>query len=267
MNRMRNWAGLGLFLAVAVFAAGWFLMVKPQKAQQTKYRDQASQQLQANQQVQEQIALLKKQQAQLPAEQASIAAINARVPDSPALPAYVRTIEQLATASHLELVSISPSPPAPAQLQAATAAPAAPAASGSAGATTAPTAAGGSTTAPVAAGPPLMAIPVVVDVVGDYFAVEQFLSQLEQATRATVVTSIHLQPGKVPAPTGNGAAGGADQTSWRTLDAQVSLAIFQTNASPAPAAAGAVTAPASAGAAATTAPSAAPSPTSTAANN
>ena len=249
MSKVRAWAALALVAIVAVFAAGWFILLSPQKHKVSKLDDQAAAQLQTNQQLTSQISLLKKQRAQIPAQQAEIAAIQGRLPDTPALAAYVRWLSSTAAATHVELVSVAPSQPVQAQLQQTAAT-----------ASTSPT---GSATPAQAAGANLSTISVVVSVNGDYYAIQQFLAKLESAQRATVVASVAIQPGQPLKPAGGPATATDTTPAWQTLQAQITASIFVAGAAPTTTAAsggaGAVSAPTSApstAAAATSAPSA-----------
>jgi Tfp pilus assembly protein PilO len=205
-----------------IVAGGWFLALSPQKSKVSDLQDQTAQQQDANTKLRSQIALLKKQQSQIPAEQARIAQIKNRIPESPQLTNYVRTLTSLAAATHVELVSIAPA--APTQVKLANAQQQQPAPSGAA------TNAGTAT----AAAPNLSTISVDINVVGDYYNVQQFLSKLEDTNRATIVSSVSLKPGALPRADGpgeGGAASGADAASaWKTLSASINASIFMSAA-------------------------------------
>jgi len=248
MTKTRTWGILAVVLVVVVVVAGWFLALSPQHAKVKKLHVTAAQQLDANQGLKNQILLLKQQQKQIPGEQARIAAIDSRIPATPAMTTYVRTLATLAAATHVELVSVSPSAPTPVQVAAAPGATAAPAPSPAAGAS-------------------LSAIQLSIDVVGDYYAVQQFLSQLEATQRATVVSSIDMQPGQLP----QGQAQASDPKSktaaltgadWTTLDARIAASVFVSGNSAAAVSGASATAQAAAvpSHAAGTSPSAAPVP-------
>jgi len=175
MSKLRTWGVVALLAVVAIAAGGWFLALSPQKSKVSDLQSQTAQQEQANQKLQSQILLLKKQQSQIPAEQARIAQIKGRIPESPQITTYVRTLTTLAAATHVELVSIAPAAPALVQL-----------ANAQSQANPAPSTAAGAAPAPSAAG--LSTISVAINVVGDYYSVQQFLSKLEDTTRATIVS-------------------------------------------------------------------------------
>jgi Tfp pilus assembly protein PilO len=262
MNKVRAWAALAVVAIVAVFAAGWFILLSPQKDKVSKLNDQAAAQLQNNQQLTSQIDLLKKQRSQIPAQQAEIAAIQGRLPDTPALASYTRWLASAAAATHVDLLSVAPAPPAQVHLQQA------------ANSTTAATGQAGGSVPTQAAGTNLSSISVNIGINGDYYAIQQFLAKLESAQRATVVSSVAIQPGKaLTAPVAGSAGSKADTTpTWQTLQAQVTASIFvagapSTTARPGAAGAGSAPAPATTPASATTAPSTAAPSTAASANN
>lgn len=211
MTKTKTWGILALGVILVVVVAGWFLALAPQRAKVTKLHDSAAAQVEANQTLKNRILLLEKQQKQMPSEQARIGAIADRIPSTPAMTGYVRTLALLATANHLELISVGPSGPAPVQVAAAPGAAAAtPAASGAAG---------------------MSSIRIAIDVVGDYYNVEQFLKKLEATQRATIVSSIEMQPGQLPvsqggAPNPTATAAAVQGVSWTTLDAHITATVF-----------------------------------------
>jgi hypothetical protein len=197
---------------------------------------------------------LNKEETKLPAAQARIAAIEARIPASPALPNYVRWLAAAATKAHVELVSIAPTmPTAITVVKPAVAAPAA-----TVGATSSATAAPAPAAAP---GSALSGIGMSFSVVGNYFAVQAFVKQLEDSPRATVVSSIAIQPGALPQGAGST---GTPPPPWQTLSAQINATIFMSNVPTATV--GAVTPSTASSAGPGTAP-AAPAQSTTAPNN
>jgi len=255
MAKIRTWALLAIVGVVVVFSAGWFLLLSPQKGKVAKLNDQAAAQLESNQKLASQVALLKKQRTGIPAEQAQIAAIHGRIPDTPALAAYVRWISATAAATHVDLVTIAPSPPVQAKLIPAAGAAPAPATGASATPQTPPTS-------------NLSTITVNVTVNGDYFAIQQFLQKMEGADRATVVATVALAPGQpLSPPTEQGSQASGAAPAWKSLQAQIAATIFM-SASPAAPSGTTVSATSSAAGGTPAKPSPASTPaTNTAANN
>jgi Tfp pilus assembly protein PilO len=251
MTTIRTWAIVAVVAIGAVFAAGWFLLLSPQHAKAAKLTADAASQQSTNDGLRLQIARMKKESANVPAEQARITAIESRIPATPALPAYVRFLALAAASTHVELVAISPGVPTPVQLQVKAPAAQVPA-SGAA--------ASDSTPAPAVAVPvsALSGITLTVNVVGDYFAIQQFLAQLEKSSRSTVVSTVAISQGSLPKGSASaGAAAAGAPPGWQTLSAQITSTIFMSTA-PGGAAAGSgvTTTPANGSAAPSNAPAA-----------
>jgi hypothetical protein len=232
MSKIRLWAIFTVIAVAAAFGIGYFALISPQKAQVTKLNTSAAAIQQTNDGLRTTVLRFKKDEKDLPAAQARIAQIETRIPGTPAIPSYVRWLVTAAANAHVELISISPGTPSPVVAKAPAAAPA-PAAAGST-AEPAPAPA-----APAASA--LSSITVTYNVVGNYFAVQAFLKQLENSPRATVVSTINLAPGALPKGTGGGT--GAVPPAWQTLNAQINATIFMSALPPASAGAATATAP------------------------
>lgn len=193
MTKMRQWSVLTAVGALAILVAGWFLLVSPQRSHASDLRSQAATQQTANQSLAAQVAQLRQQQKDLPAQQRKLSQIAAKIPNNPMLPALIRQLSAAAQGTNVDLVSLAPG------------APAAVTATGTAAAT--PTAG-----ATAAAAVPLAQIPVTLQVTGNYFNIEQFFASVEKLTRAMRVNSFTL----VPATSGS-SAGGAKSASGHTL--------------------------------------------------
>src|SRR5579885_2815274 len=111
MTKARQWTVLTAVLCLAVMAAGWFVLVKPQRAHAADLRSQAAQKEQSNQALEAQIAHLRAQAKDLPAQQRALAKIATQVPDSPALPTLIRQLSAAADSAKVNLVSLSPGQP------------------------------------------------------------------------------------------------------------------------------------------------------------
>ncbi len=226
MTRIQRWSALTALAVVVVFAAGWFLAVAPQKSHASSLRASVAAQVQQNAVLSGTVQRLNAQKGDAVAEGKKVQAIQQKLPDTPSLPAYVRTLVATAASVGVDLNSISPTAPAAVALaQAAAAAAPAAAATPIAGAVTAAPAG--------AAAPPLQLIAVAVSVYGSYAQVQQFIADVEGFGRTTLVSSITLAPGARPGAAGSAASGGA---AWQSLNATLTLNIFET----APGALGAV---------------------------
>ena len=180
MTVMRKWSLLTGFLVIAVVAAGWFLLVSPKRAATTDLKTQKATQDRTNSELQTQISVLKEQFANLPKQQAQLAAIRQQLPDNPQLPKLVRDLSADAKASGAFLAEIAPGAPValspPALAAGAPAAPAVTAAKPNAAATS---------TA-------LFQVPLTLKLTGDYYELEQYISGLEQMRRAFLVTGLSV---------------------------------------------------------------------------
>jgi Tfp pilus assembly protein PilO len=185
MDKLKQYVVLTVVASLVVLAAGWFLLVSPKRSQAADLRTQAAAQVTANAQLETQLQVLKAQAKDLPKQQARLAAVAAKIPSNPALPALVRALTTASTSAGVELISVTPSSPT----LVAGAAPT----SG-----TAPAATGTTVAAPAVDAGQLAAIPLTLNVVGGYFQVEQFVSNLESLPRSMRVTNLKLVPGTNP---------------------------------------------------------------------
>lgn len=207
MTKLRQLWLLTALAAVAVLAGGYFLMVSPQSSKAQSLRDEADSQLMANRQLQSQIAMLKKQQKDLPRQQAELAKFAAKIPGNPALPALIRALSDSADRSGVDLVSVSPAAPAFAK----------------------GVAPDGTQLARSVLGPNgsvLATIPVSINITGTYGNVSQFLNELEALPRAMLVGGLTVVPR--PAASADGTAVDAD-----TLQATLTTNVLMTTKAPA----------------------------------
>ena len=215
MDKLKQWIALTVLGCIVISAAGWFLLVAPKRSDAAGLRNQADAQRATNSGLSQQIQMLKAQAKELPAKQAALAAVAAKIPDNPALPSLVRALTKAADDAGVELVSLSPSAPATVTAAVAKSSVVSPSAqkpvstSNPAVATPA-----GSPGTPATAGTAgsLSSIDIAINVVGGYFQVEQFLDRVENLTRATKVTSFTLAPGNNPVKAQPVSAAGAITT-------------------------------------------------------
>ena len=232
MTRSQRWGAATAAVVVLILVASWMLLISPQRSRTSDLKNQADEVRQQTASLQVQINTLKSKADGVVAQQARIAEIGKEIPDNPALASYVLALTDAATKSGIDLQSISPATPAAVQLsKVTTPAPAAKTGTTSSGAT----ATGASTpatnaqpAAPATQGANLSAIKVDLSVAGDYFQLRQFLNEIENLKRASVVTAVNLTPGGHR--TADTAKATTDpSTDWRTLNGTVSLDIFMTN--------------------------------------
>jgi Tfp pilus assembly protein PilO len=187
MDKTRQSAVVALLAVVAVAAAGWFLLISPQRSHAASLRQQAAQAEQNNATLATQVAEHRAQEKQLPQKEALLAQLQSRIPADPELPSLIRELSSAADSAGVQLVSLSPATPSTVTQTAA------PAPSpGSAGRSATPA-------APAIPANSLADISVQMNVVGGYFNLEQFFSNLESLPRALRVTQFSINAGATTA--------------------------------------------------------------------
>jgi Tfp pilus assembly protein PilO len=216
MEKMKQWTMLTALGVVGIMAAGWFLLVSPQKAHAKDLQTQATAQQSSTAQLQQQVDQLKQQQKNEPAQQALLNKIATQVPDNPELPVLIRQLSSAAHDAGVSLVSMAPSQPTTVAAAAA-AAPAAPVAGAS------------SAAAPAA----LAQIPLTIQVSGSYFNIESFFRSVEHLDRAMLVTGFTLDPDANAGSTSNTTTGatsggsGSVAAAPDALTAQITAVVFE----------------------------------------
>jgi Tfp pilus assembly protein PilO len=210
MSKSRQWAMLTAVACLAVLAAGWLLVIKPQRAHASDLRTQTQGVEAQTATLRSQVAQLQQQQKDLPAQQKLLSQIATKIPDNPALPALIRQLSAAADGAGVNLVSLAPGQPTMAQAPVA--------------ATTSTNAATTATPA-AAASSPLANIQLTVQVRGSYFNVEQFFSAVESLNRAMLVTGFSLTPANGPST--GAASSGPDALPPGTLNAQITAQVFE----------------------------------------
>lgn len=209
MTKTRQWAMLAAVACLAVFAAGWLLVIKPQRSHASDLRAQTATVQGQTASLRTQVAQLQQQQKDLPSQQKLLSQIATKIPDNPALPALIRQLSAAADGAGVNLVSLAPGQPAVAAAQAPVST------------TVTPT----TTAAPAAA--PLASIPLAVQVQGSYFNVEQFFAAVEGLNRAMLVTGFSMTPASGSSGGGAGPSGGADALPPGTLNASITAQVFE----------------------------------------
>jgi type IV pilus assembly protein PilO len=190
---------------LVVLAAGWFLLISPQRQKVVDLQAQVDQQESTNDSTRSQIASLQALSAQLPAQRAKLAAMKGKVPDQPQLPELVRLLSAAADESGVQLVGITPNAPV-----------AIPGTDG------------------------LSGIDVVLKVSGSYVALEQYELALEGLSRAFLVSGVQVADGA--AGSSGAAASGSSAGASTTAGALTTTITGRVLVGPTPApAAGAAT--------------------------
>jgi Tfp pilus assembly protein PilO len=195
MTLTRKWSLVAFVAILAVFAAGWFLLISPKRGEAADLKSKTQAQQGTNAGLLQQLAILKVQQADLPTKQAALAELGQQIPDNPALPGLIRNLTSASRQSGVSLDELSPALPVPLAGPVA-AAPVAPPADATSAATT-DTSATDTAPAPVVAAAPaptLYQVPLVLKVSGSFFELEQFVNKLEGLKRSFLVTGFTIAP-------------------------------------------------------------------------
>ena len=198
MTETRKWSLVAGVLVVAIFAAGWFLLIAPKRSDAAALRADTVTQDEANARLEQQIEVLQAQQADLPAQRARLAVLQKQIPNNPALPTLIRNLTSAGRKVGVTLASLAPAPPV-ALVSTQPVTPAATTTTTETTETTSTSESDGETTtaAPVVVAPPapsLFQVPLTVDVRGSYFELEQFVNRLEGLKRSFLVSGFSIEP-------------------------------------------------------------------------
>ena len=156
MNK-KLWIILTAVACVLILVGGWFLLVSPQRAKVASIKADTESQQSVNQGLQSKLSILQAGAAQVPAQQAQMDKIKQQIPTAPQLPTLIRSVSQAASDAGVTLGTFTPASP---------------------------------TDVVGAAGVSFVAL--TVSVKGGYFALEQFLNNLEQIQRALLVNGVAI---------------------------------------------------------------------------
>lgn len=225
MTKTQQWSALAGLAVVVVLLAGWCLLVAPKRGEVADLREQTTAQEQRHQQVRTQLAMLKAQDADLPAQRARLAEIAAKLPDGTALPALVRSLTETADRSGVDIVSMTPGQPAAVTASSGSS-------SGSSGTGSSGKGSSGTGSAGAGNAGQLASIPVTLQVHGGYFQLEGFVHRLETLRRAFLVTGVTLAPGPKLQPSGADAGGGGSDAWTGNLVATLTGRVFMVSNRP-----------------------------------
>lgn len=216
MSQVRQYVVVTALAVLVLMAAGWFLLISPQRSEAAAIRTEAESQESANAGLRTQLAALQKQAEDLPAQEARLAEFAVQVPTDPALPTLIRQLTAAAETSGVNLKAVAPGAPALASTTAAT---------GSAAGTSAAAAAS-------AASAQLAYLPLTVDIDGTFYQLSAFLRELELLQRVFLVEGFTVGAGT------DAASGPADTTPAEVGPLTISITgrVFVLVDAPAPAA-------------------------------
>jgi Tfp pilus assembly protein PilO len=235
MTDMRKWSAGAAALVLAIFAAGWFLLVAPKHQATADLKTQATSAEQANAQLQQQIQVLQAQQQDLPQQQAKLASLSTQIPGNPALPSLIRDLTAAASKVGVSIDSMAPAPPvavvAPLTAVAPLPPPSTTDSTDTSGGTDSTATTTTTTVAPPVAASTLFQVPLTLSVTGSYFEVEQFLNKLEGLKRSMLISGLTLTPGAGAATATSSSTSTASDGSPSDLKVVLTGRVFLTQGS------------------------------------
>jgi Tfp pilus assembly protein PilO len=169
MTKLRNWILLGAVGCIALAAAGWFLLISPQRSHEHSLNAQTAAQQQRIEALRLELQTKLAEQRNLPQQEVKLAELQAKVPATPALPSLIRQLVIAAGQAGVDLSSIQPSDPTFLAALADT-----PAGTTSSG---------------------VLEVPLTLQIKGTYFNVEEFFSNLQSLTRTLLVSGFSITDG------------------------------------------------------------------------
>jgi Tfp pilus assembly protein PilO len=194
MSAQRRWTIGAAIAAFVILVAGWFLLVKPQKAKVTDLHEQTAAQTATNQQLLTKISALQAQAKNNAQEQRILEKFASQIPDAVDEPSLLRSLSATAKGAGVDLVSVTPG--SPSQV-------------GSSGAT--------ATLGSAAPSGALFTLPLTLSVTGAYANVESFFAGVEHLPRAFRVSDFTVTPA---------AGNGVGALAPNSLTASITTAVF-----------------------------------------
>ena len=174
-STIKTWSLLSAAAVLLSFVGGWFLLVAPQRSEAAELRVRTATLDSAAARSNTVLNQLIEQAKELPAKQAELADLRAKIPTTEDLPGIVRQLTTAANVTAVQLTSIAPAAPEAVPAVVTSGAPAAVADPGA---------------APVVG---LQRVTVSLSVQGNYFAAQEFLRRIEGLSRAVLVTDVALK--------------------------------------------------------------------------
>jgi Tfp pilus assembly protein PilO len=179
-----------LFAAIAavVILLGWYLLLwSPAKSDLDKAKKRTAAAQAQEQQLQAQVRRLRDVRASEPLRRAQLETLRTAIPDTPNLGQFLVDVNDAATKSGINFMSIAPSEPKAPATAVVTPTPTTAPASG-----TTPTTAATTATPPAAVATPPAEVTLVIQVQGGYFQVMDFLNRLDRLPRLVVTDALNV---------------------------------------------------------------------------
>lgn len=214
----RTWRLGGAGAAVLVLVVAWFLAISPTLQSAAALDEETAAQEAAAQQLRSRISLLKKQSEELPAQEAILADIQQRLPQTAALPTLIRNLTTVAKAADVTVASVTPGRPVPVEDPQAAAKPTSPSPtdddSGSASSSASSPASAGSGLPAASSGSTVESMTVGIVACGSFAQLRNYLRELESMTRVMTVSGVSIARGSC-------ADGSAEDDLTATISAHV----------------------------------------------
>jgi Tfp pilus assembly protein PilO len=180
---MRLRIAIFLLILAGVSALAFVGVFRPQTTKISDTRKETEATKERISQLQLELGQLQALQKQAPELRARAQRVDAAIPSDPQLAQFILQVQDAATKSGIDWMSVSPTPPAPA------------AATGTQGGTGQPQ--GGTQGQPQGA---VSEVAINMSVNGGYFQVQDFLTRLETLGRAVKISGVTLAPGSAGLP-------------------------------------------------------------------
>jgi Tfp pilus assembly protein PilO len=177
----RGWI-IGIAVGAVVLVLLWYVVLfAPTSSDLNNTRDKVSEAERQSQELKNEIARLKELSANAPQQQADLRTLRAAIPATPDLGAFILQANNIASASGIQWLSISPTPPA------------------------ASTGGGANST-----------IRITMQVEGGFFQLLDYLNRLEDLDRLVIVDSISVSASNSDSGGASGSSGSTGSTSADT---------------------------------------------------
>lgn len=191
LDSPRRWLIATVVVCLILVLLGWFLVISPNNGRASATGDELSQIEGATQALKTKAAALQKQSAELDAKKAEYQTLSEKLPDDAGVAQILTQISSAAARAGVTVNSFTPGAPTPLVAPVPAAAPSSTAESGET-----------ASAAPAAPVSKLSYVPVTIAVEGSASQVSAFVTNLENITRAMLITNLDLT-------TGGGDPGGA----------------------------------------------------------
>lgn len=192
----RYWRILGAAGACLLLVLGWVVVISPVRSATTELDAATLAQEDQSQLIRSRISLLKKQNEEIPTQQALLAGVQKRIPSTASVPTLIRSITSAADSAKVTLAGITPERAVAVEVaQGLTTAPATSAAADAPAGSGEAAVAEGSTAATTAAVARVQRMPLTITACGSFAELRRYLSGLERMKRVMSVDRLAIARG------------------------------------------------------------------------